>query len=120
MRFAGPRTANAALDEGDPLLPVKLLGGDRQLGGALSWGQPAGVAAFPPGSPFGGLTVPDEVRVNRQVLAVPSADLQSQSWAALADGTPRPMALLVLFGAAAALVAERLRPRPADARQDRA
>jgi len=30
---------------------------------------------------------------------------------ALADGTPRPMALLMLLGAGAALVAERLRPR---------
>ncbi len=88
VRFAGPRTANAALDEGDPLLPVKLLGGDRQLGGALSWGKPATVAAFPPGSPFAGLRVPDEVRVSRQVLATPSAELQSQTWAALADGTP--------------------------------
>ncbi len=88
VRFAGPRTANASLDEGDPLLPVKLLGGDRQLGGALSWGQPAGVAAFPPGSPFSGLKVPDEVRVNRQVLATPSAELQGQTWAALGDGTP--------------------------------
>ncbi|MBV9654371.1 MAG: DUF4159 domain-containing protein [Acetobacteraceae bacterium] len=88
VRFAGPRTANAALDESDPLLPVKLLGGDRQLGGALSWGQPAGVAGFPPTSPFAGLKVLEEVRVSRQVLAVPSADLQNQTWAALADGTP--------------------------------
>jgi DHA1 family bicyclomycin/chloramphenicol resistance-like MFS transporter len=43
---------------------------------------------------------------------------------ALADGTARPMAVLMLVGAAAGLVAERLRPRPADGgaapRQDRA
>jgi DHA1 family bicyclomycin/chloramphenicol resistance-like MFS transporter len=31
---------------------------------------------------------------------------------ALADGTPRPMAVMMLVGAAVALVAERLRPVP--------
>ena len=37
-------------------MPVKLLGGDRQLGGALSWAEPAGVAQFTASSPFAGLT----------------------------------------------------------------
>ena len=86
IRFAGPRTAEQPL--GDPLMPVKLLGGDRQLGGALSWSEPAGVAQFNASSPFAGLTVPDEVKVNRQVLAEPSADLTGHTWAGLADGTP--------------------------------
>ena len=88
IRFAGPRTAEQPLGETDPLMPVKLLGGDRQLGGALSWAEPAGVAQFPATSPFAGLTVPEEVKVNRQVLAEPSADLAGHTWAALADGTP--------------------------------
>jgi hypothetical protein len=88
IRFAGPRTAEQPLGEIDPLMPVKLLGGDRQLGGALSWSEPAGVAQFNANSPFAGLTVPDEVKVNRQVLAEPSADLAGHTWAALADGTP--------------------------------
>ena len=88
IRFAGPRTAEQPIGETDPLMPVKLLGGDRQLGGALSWAEPAGVAQFPASSPFAGLTVPDEVKVNRQVLAEPSADLAGHTWAALADGTP--------------------------------
>jgi hypothetical protein len=88
IRFAGPRTAEQPLGEIDPLMPVKLLGGDRQLGGALSWSEPAGVAQFSPDSPFSGLEVPAEVKVNRQVLAEPSADLASHTWAALADGTP--------------------------------
>jgi len=88
IRFAGPRTAEQPLGEVDPLMPVKLLGGDRQLGGALSWSEPAGVAQFSPDSPFAGLEVPAEVKVNRQVLAEPSADLASHTWAALADGTP--------------------------------
>jgi len=38
IRFAGPRTAEQPIGETDPVLPVPLLGGDRQLGGALSWG----------------------------------------------------------------------------------
>ena len=88
IRFAGPRTAEQPIGETDQLMPVKLLGGDRQLGGALSWAEPAGVAQFPASSPFDGLPVPDEVKVNRQVLAEPSADLAGHTWAALADGTP--------------------------------
>ena len=88
IRFAGPRTAEQPIGETDPLMPVKLLGGDRQLGGALSWAEPAGLAQFPASSPFAGLPVPDEVKVNRQVLAEPSADLAAHTWAALADGTP--------------------------------
>ncbi|HEY2616535.1 MAG TPA: DUF4159 domain-containing protein [Acetobacteraceae bacterium] len=88
IRFAGPRTAEQPIGETDSLMPVKLLGGDRQLGGALSWSEPAGVAQFSAGSPFAGLAVPDEVKVNRQVLAEPSADLTGHTWAALADGTP--------------------------------
>ena len=50
--------------------------------------ETASVAQFPASSPFAGLTVPDEVKVNRQVLAEPSADLGNHTWAALADGTP--------------------------------
>ena len=88
IRFAGPRTAEQPLGETDPLMPVKLLSGDRQLGGALSWAEPAGVAQFSATSPFAGLAVPNEVKVNRQVLAEPSADLTSHTWATLADGTP--------------------------------
>jgi hypothetical protein len=84
VRFAGPATAGHP----DSLLPVHLLDGDRQLGGSLSWSQPASLAPFPPNSPFAGLAVPAEVRVNRQVLAEPSADLAAHSWANLTDGTP--------------------------------
>ena len=78
----------AADDETDTLMPVKLLAGDRQLGGAMSWSQPAGLAPFPPRLPFAGLPVPEEVKVTRQVLAEPSADLAGHTWATLADGTP--------------------------------
>jgi hypothetical protein len=90
LRFAGPRMAEAGGDEGshDPVLPERLLAGDRQLGGALSWSQPQKLARFEAASPFAGLAVPDEVLVNRQVLAEPSAQLAQRTWAALADGTP--------------------------------
>ncbi len=90
LRFAGPRMAEAGNDGSspDPLLPVRLLAGDRQLGGALSWSQPAALARFEGASPFNGLAVPGEVLVNRQVLAEPSAQLPQRSWASLADGTP--------------------------------
>ncbi|MBV8913825.1 MAG: DUF4159 domain-containing protein [Acetobacteraceae bacterium] len=106
IRFAGPRMAEASTDPSheDPLLPVPLLAGDRQLGGALSWSQPAGLSPFPPESPFNGLAVPAEVLVTRQVLAEPSAQLASRTWASLADGTPlvtaapRGAGRVVLFG----------------------
>jgi hypothetical protein len=88
IRFAGPRSAEASTGPDDPLLPVRLLSGDRQLGGALSWSEPAALAAFSPDSPFSGLQAADEVRVSRQILAEPSADLASHTWAALKDGTP--------------------------------
>jgi hypothetical protein len=98
IRFAGPRTAGQPQGQTDPgqtdqnqpdrLLPVTLLDGERQLGGALSWSQPAGLAPFPTGSPFAGLAVPAEVLVTRQVLAEPSAALAGRTWATLADGTP--------------------------------
>ncbi|MGI4976368.1 MAG: BatA domain-containing protein, partial [Janthinobacterium lividum] len=113
LRFAGPRLAAAdtsgapdaaAPDAMDPaerppapgdaaapdarLLPVPLLAGDRQLGGAMSWSQPEGLAPFPADSPFAGLPVPAEVTVTRQVLAEPGAALSQHTWARLSDGTP--------------------------------
>jgi hypothetical protein len=84
VRFAGPDLA----EHPDALLPVKLLAGDRQLGGAMSWSQPAGLAPFAANSPFAGLAVPDEVKVTQQVLAEPGAHLTEATWARLADGTP--------------------------------
>jgi hypothetical protein len=88
IRFAGPRMADQPEDETDPLVPVKLLRGDRDLGGAMSWSKPAGLARFPANSPFAGLAVPQDVTVTQQVLAEPSADLGAHTWATLADGTP--------------------------------
>jgi len=84
IRFAGPRLAQNA----DDLLPVHLRGGDRTLGGALTWEQPARIAPFGPTTPFAGLEVPEDVRIYRQVLAEPELSLGEKTWAKLTDGTP--------------------------------
>ncbi len=89
LRFSGPATAQGSADQAaDPLLPVPLLGFERELGGAMSWGKPATLAPFAPPSPFAGLPVPADVQVSRQVLADPAGDLTQATWARLADGTP--------------------------------
>ena len=85
VRFAGERLSGTP---DDTLLPVRLRQGDRILGGALSWAQPTTLSSFPTSSPFAGLNVPKDVHVSRQVLAEPSIDLGSKTWARLADGTP--------------------------------
>ena len=92
LRFAGPRLAegSAARRPGDPdpLLPVRLRGGDRSLSGVLTWDKPARLAPFDSASPFAGLPVPEDVLIRRQVLAEPSLDLGERTWARLVDGTP--------------------------------
>jgi hypothetical protein len=84
IRFAGTWLAQKA----DPLLPVRLRGTDRAMGGAMSWAQPLRLSPFPNSGPFAGLTVPADVTVRRQVLAEPDIDLGDKTWARLTDGTP--------------------------------
>ncbi len=86
LRFAGPRLEKG----GDALLPVPLREGGRTLGGALSWREPQKLAPFEETSPYYGLTIPEDVLVNRQVLADPAAEQRpsTQIWARLQDGTP--------------------------------
>lgn len=85
VRFAGPRLA-AETDE--ELLPIRLRRGDRMLGGAMTWDHPARLAPFDASSPFAELRVPNDVLIERQVLAEPSLDLGERTWARLTDGTP--------------------------------
>ena len=85
VRFAGEKLAS---DPKDDLLPVRLRPGDRTLGGALSWTEPAHLAEFPNSSPFAGLKLPKDVAIARQVLAEPDIDLGNKTWARLTDGTP--------------------------------
>lgn len=84
VRFAGAGTA----DRQDDMLPVQLRQGDRAVGGAMSWSKPAALASFTKDSPFFGLDIPADVRVRRQVLALPLPDLAAKTWARLEDGTP--------------------------------
>jgi hypothetical protein len=84
IRFAGPRLEQG----GDELLPVALRRGGRSLGGSLSWSTPQPLAPFEEKSPFRGLTIPDDVKVTRQVLADPTVASNAEVWATLADGTP--------------------------------
>ncbi len=84
VRFAGPRLDGNV----DPLLPVKLRGGGRTLGGAMSWSTPATLAPFPENSPFRGLPIPEDVTIESQVLAEPAPDLAQKTWVRLKDGTP--------------------------------
>jgi hypothetical protein len=99
VRFAGPRLA--ASD--DDLVPVRLRRGGRILGGSLSWDQPQQLASFSREGPFGGMAVPNDVTVKRQVLAEPDGELGDHTWATLADGTPlvtaarRGKGVIVLF-----------------------
>ena len=102
VRFAGPR-----LTPGEPLIPVALRAGGRNLGGAMSWGEPMGLGPFPERSPFRSLNAPGDVKVRTQVLAEPSPDLTEKTWAKLEDGTPlvtadrREAGWIVLFHVAA-------------------
>ncbi|MAC82035.1 MAG: LytTR family transcriptional regulator [Rhodobacteraceae bacterium] len=90
LRFAGPRLAasDVSRSQEDPLMPVRLREGGRSVGGAMSWGEPKGLAPFAEGSPFYGLQIPDDVKVNAQVMAQPDPTLADRVIASLADGTP--------------------------------
>ena len=84
IRFAGEKLA----ERPDGLLPVALRGGGRALGGALTWEDPQRLAPFANESPFFGLAVPDDITVNRQVMAEPGIETDTKTWARLEDGSP--------------------------------
>ena len=90
LRFAGARLAasDTARDTEEPLMPVRLRIGGRSIGGAMSWGEPKALAPFAEGSPFYGLTIPEEVTVASQVMAQPDPELAARVIAELSDGTP--------------------------------
>ena len=95
VRFAGPTLAATAEERragfgasDDPLLPVRIRPGGRDLGGAMSWGEPQKIASYAEDSPFAGLRTPEDARVTRQILAEPDIDLPTRTWASLTDGAP--------------------------------
>lgn len=87
VRFAGPRMAARTTGD-EPLLPAPLRLGDRVLGGAMAWREPAHLAPFDPQSPFSDIAVPADVEVRRQVLVEPGPEIHYSIWARLDDGTP--------------------------------
>lgn len=88
IRFAGPRMAASQDLSREPLLPLRLRDGGRDVGGALSWGEPRGIAPFDADGPFAGLAVPEEVSVRAQLLPEPAPDLGRHVIARLSDQTP--------------------------------
>lgn len=90
LRFAGPRLAASGAGQlgDDPLLPVRLRAGGRNLGGAMSWTTPKRLEAFDENSPFYGLAIPNDIEVTSQVVAQPGPELAGRTLASLEDGTP--------------------------------
>lgn len=88
IRFAGPRMAAYERLMDEPLLPVALRQGGRDIGGALSWGDPRGLAPFAREGVFGGLDAPEDVAVRAQLMAQPAPDLGDKTIASLSDNTP--------------------------------
>ncbi|MDB6182512.1 DUF4159 domain-containing protein [Paracoccus fistulariae] len=88
IRFAGPHMAADEDLLSEPLLPVALRQGGRDIGGALSWGDPRGLAPFPADGVFAGLNVPGDVSIRAQLMAQPAPELAPRTIAALSDKTP--------------------------------
>ena len=88
IRFAGPRMAAFEELQTEPLVPVALRQGGRDIGGALSWGDPRGIAPFAADGVFAGLTAPEDVAIRAQLMAQPAPDLADKTLAALSDNTP--------------------------------
>lgn len=88
IRFAGPRMAADEELVDEPLIPVALRQGGRDIGGALSWGDPRGLAPFASDGIFAGLSAPEDVAVRAQLMAQPSPDLAAKTVASLSDNTP--------------------------------
>ncbi|WP_254424322.1 DUF4159 domain-containing protein [Thalassospira marina] len=84
VRFAG----DSASSPDDRFLPVTLRMGNRDFGGSMSWERPKRLTAFADTSPFHGLPIPEDITVNRQLLAEPDRDIVEKTWARLTDGTP--------------------------------
>ncbi|MDG4720487.1 MULTISPECIES: DUF4159 domain-containing protein [Thalassospira] len=84
VRFAG----DSSTEIGNEFLPVTLRLGNRDFGGSMSWEKPKRLLDFPDNSPFYGIPVPNDITVNRQLLAEPDPDILGKTWARLTDGTP--------------------------------
>lgn len=103
IRFAGPVLAESAQGTTPPLMPVRLRGGGRSFGGALTWDTPQPLDTFNADGPFSVLTPTKDVFIRQQVLAQPGGETTARTWAQLVDGTPlvtgeqRGKGLIALF-----------------------
>lgn len=88
IRFAGPNLFASDDVRTDALLPTPLRPEPRVVGGALSWSAAQPIAPFPADSPFFGISINEDIRVERQALMRTGGTQQTQIWARLADGTP--------------------------------
>lgn len=86
VRFAGEHMA-AADKTNEKLLPVELQSQSRSTTN-LAEEKSGKIAGFEKGSPFEGLVVPDNVKIERYVEAKRTPDLNEKTWARLEDGTP--------------------------------
>ena len=89
LRFAGK---NLIKERAPQLLPVKIYGGERSFGGAMSWGTPAKLGGVADDSPLGSIKAELEriadFTIKQQVLARPAIDLKEKSWAWIEDQSP--------------------------------
>lgn len=89
IRFSGDLLAGSTLNQQEtPLIPLPMLQGTRELGGAMTWEKPQQIAPFSKESPFNGLSIPKDVTINKQILVKPALDNDQYVWAKLEDGTP--------------------------------
>ncbi|WEF23090.1 DUF4159 domain-containing protein [Paracoccus sp. S3-43] len=88
IRFAGPRMAAFDGLQDEPLIPVALRQGGRDIGGALSWGDPRAILPFAAEGIFAGLIPPRDVAIRAQLMAQPAPDLAEKTLASLSDNTP--------------------------------
>lgn len=89
IRFSGDLLAGSTLNQAETsLIPLPMLQGTRELGGAMTWEKPQKIAIFPKESPFNGLAIPKDITINKQILVKPALDNDKYVWAKLEDGTP--------------------------------
>ena len=69
-------------------MPVRLRAGGRDVGGAMSWGEPKTLSEFDETSPFFGLVVSEDASFIAQLMAQPDPTLAERVIAQLTDGTP--------------------------------
>lgn len=85
LRFAGPSMEQARQHF---LVPTPLRNGARSTDGALAWEKPPKLTTFSENSPLAGVELREDVVIKTQMLAEPTQDLSSKTWATLDDGTP--------------------------------